>query len=82
MKRTTLTLEDDVAAALERLRRSRRVSLKSLVNEVLRRGLDDIGRRRKPDRQTIRTQAVALGRLRVASIDNIGEALAIAEAKA
>lgn len=77
-----MTLEDDVAAALERLRRSRRVSLKSLVNEVLRRGLDDIGRRRKPDRQTIRTQAVALGRLRVASIDNIGEALAIAEAKA
>jgi hypothetical protein len=82
MMRTTLTLEDDIAAALERLRRSRRVSLKSLVNEVLHRGLDDIGRRRKPDRQTIRTQAVALGRLRVASIDNIGEALAIAEAKA
>jgi hypothetical protein len=79
MMRTTLTLEDDVAAALERLRRSRRVSLKSLVNEVLRRGLDDIGRRRKPRRQAIRTQAVTLGRLRVASIDNIGEALAIAE---
>ncbi len=42
-----MTLDDDVAAALERLRRSRRVSLKSLVNEALRRGLDDMGRRRK-----------------------------------
>jgi hypothetical protein len=38
MMRTTLTLDDDVAAALERLRRSRRIGLKRLVNEALRRG--------------------------------------------
>jgi Ribbon-helix-helix protein, copG family len=37
--RTTLTLDDDVAAALERLRKSRDASLKDLVNEALRRGL-------------------------------------------
>jgi hypothetical protein len=37
-----------------------------------------MGRRRGP-REPVRTQAVALGHLRVASIDNIGEALAIAE---
>ena len=78
MMRTTLTLDDDVAAMLERLRRRRRIGLKHLVNEALRRGLDDMGRRRRP-REPVCTRAVALGRVRVASIDNIGEALAIAE---
>ena len=78
MMRTTLTLDDDVAATLERLRRSRRTSLKRLINEALRRGLGDMGRRRRP-REVIRTRAVALGRVRIATIDNIGEALAIAE---
>ena len=78
MMRTTLTLDDDVAATLERLRRSRRVSLKQLVNEALRRGLDDMGRRRR-SREQVRTRAVALGRVRIASIDNIGEALAIVQ---
>ena len=78
MMRTTLTLDDDVAATLERLRRTRRISLKRLINEALRRGLDDMGRRRKP-REVVRTRAVGLGRVRIAGIDNIGEALAIAE---
>ena len=32
--RTTLTLDDDVAAILERLRKSRDASLKDLVNEA------------------------------------------------
>jgi hypothetical protein len=78
MMRTTLTLDDDVAAMLERLRRSHRMSLKRLVNEALRRGLDDMGRRRRP-REPVCTRAVALGRVRIAGVDNIGEALAIAE---
>ncbi len=37
--RTTLTLEKDVAAMLERLRKSRDASMKALVNEALREGL-------------------------------------------
>jgi Arc/MetJ family transcription regulator len=78
MMRTTLTLDDDVAATLERLRRSQRLSLKQLVNEALRRGLDDLGKRRKR-REQVQTRAVALGRVQVASIDNIAEALAIVE---
>ena len=73
MMRITLTLDDDVAATLDRLRRSRRVGLKQLINEALRRGLKEMGKRR------VRTEAVALGRLRVASIDNISETLAIVE---
>ena len=76
--RTTLTLDDDVAVVLERLRRSRQASLKDLVNEALRRGLKDMGGRPKPH-EPVRTRAVALGRLRIVGIDNIGDALAIAE---
>lgn len=76
--RTTLTLDDDVAAALERLRRSRDASLKQLINEALRRGLEDM-RGRAKRREPVQTRAVALGRVRVSSIDDIGEALAIAE---
>jgi hypothetical protein len=76
--RTTLTLDDDVAAALERVRRQRDASLKELINEALRRGLKDMSSRPK-QRELVRTRSVALGRLRIASIDNIAEALAIAE---
>ena len=78
MMRTTLTLDDDVAATLDRLRRSRRVGLKQLINEALRRGLKEMGKRRRPG-EPVRTEAVALGRL--PSIDNISEALAVVEGK-
>jgi hypothetical protein len=76
--RTTLTLDDDVAAALERLRKSRDASLKQLVNEALRRGLEEM-RGRPKRREPMQTRSVALGRVRVSGIDDIGEALAIAE---
>jgi hypothetical protein len=76
--RTTLTLDDDVAAALERLRKGRDASLKQLVNEALRRGLEEM-RSRPKRREPLQTRSVALGRVRVSSIDDIGEALAIAE---
>ena len=76
-----MTLEDDVAAALERLRRSRNASLKDLVNEALRRGLKDMSNRTKRG-ERLRTRSVALGQLRIAGVDNIGEALAIAEGEA
>jgi hypothetical protein len=76
--RTTLTLDDDVAAVLERLRRSRDGSLKRLINEALRRGLKEMSGRRKR-REPVRTRSVALGRVRIGSIDNVGEALAAAE---
>jgi hypothetical protein len=79
--RTTLTLDEDVAAILERLRKSRDASLKDLVNEALRRGLKDMTSRTER-RKPLQTRSVALGRLRVASLNNIGEALAVAEGKA
>ena len=79
--RTTLTLDDDVAAALKQLRKSRNASLKDLVNDALRRGLEDMSNRTKR-RVCFRTRSVALGQLRLAGLDNIGEALAIAEGEA
>lgn len=50
--RTTLTIDPDVAVQLERLRRERDASLRDVVNDTLRRGLQDIGapKHRKPFR--------------------------------
>jgi hypothetical protein len=79
--RTTLTLDDDVAVALERLRRAGDASLKDIVNDALRRGLSDLTTRPK-QREPFKTQGVALGRLRLPSIDNISESLAVAEGEA
>ena len=79
--RTTLTLDDDVAATLERLRRARDATLKDVVNEALRRGLKDMSSPAKRG-EPVRTKSIALGRLRIVGIDNVGEALAIAEGEA
>ena len=79
--RTTLTIADDVAAVLERVRRTRRASLRDTVNDALRRGLSDM--ERKPERRKpVRTRTVDLGHCLLDSIDDISEALAIAEGEA
>jgi hypothetical protein len=76
--RTTLTLDDDVAAALERIRKTRKLSYKALVNETLRQGLKEMTR---PPRalKPYKTESVSLGRCFAGSLDDISEALAIAE---
>jgi hypothetical protein len=49
--RTTLTLDDDVAAKLKELARRKKVPFKEAVNTVLRRGLAaPEGRRARPQR--------------------------------
>lgn len=42
--RTTLTLEDDLAAKLKELASRRKVSFKEVVNDVLRRGMSAQGK--------------------------------------
>lgn len=79
--RTTLTLDDDVAIALERLRRARGARLRTLVNDVLRERLRQMRARPTP-REPFRTQSVHLGRVRLGSVDSITDALAIAEGDA
>jgi hypothetical protein len=76
--RTTLSLEKDVAIALERLRKARKASLKDVVNEALRRGLGQMASP-LPPRRPLRTRAVSLGRCLVGNVDNVSEVLAIAE---
>jgi hypothetical protein len=75
--RITLTIHDDVAAAIRRLRRLRKASLKAIVNEALRRGIRDMTRKRP--RTVSGTRSVSLGSLLIPNLDNIGEVLASAE---
>lgn len=76
--RTTLSLDDDVAAALEKLRKRRKLSLKAAVNEALRQGLAALSAPPGPKARA-RTRAVSLGRSLVGNVDNISEVLARAE---
>ena len=56
--RTTLSLDDDVAAELERVRQQRGVRFKEVVNDALRRGLRDMSARPRlnslPEKSTMR----------------------------
>lgn len=76
--RTTLTLEDDVAAIIERLRREQRRDLKTIVNEALRKGLAELEGSGLP-RRAFRTKTVSLGRCLIGSIEDVAEALAVGE---
>jgi Ribbon-helix-helix protein, copG family len=79
--RTTLTLDDDVAADVERLRKTRRQSLKQVVNDALREGLKQLTTP-PPPRRPFRTKAVDLGECLLGNVDNVAEVLAVAEGEA
>jgi hypothetical protein len=76
--RTTLTLDKDVAVQLERLQRDRKTSFKQIVNEAIRHGLREMTRAPQR-RQPFRTRTVSLGRCLMGSLDDVAEALAVAE---
>ena len=78
--RTTLSLDDDVAARIEQLRRALDKPLKEVVNEALRRGLAGMHEPRPP--APYRTQPVDLGRCRLPNVDDVASALAAAEGEA
>jgi predicted transcriptional regulator len=67
--RTTIRLDDDVAAAAERLRRERHIGLSEAVNALARAGL----RAGQPARSTFRQRTAKLG-LRV-DVSNVADAL-------
>ena len=75
--RTTLTLDEDVSAELEALRRKQGLSLKDAVNILLRRGLRAAAEGERP-RTVFITRSVDLGLPRL-PLDNVAEALAAAE---
>jgi hypothetical protein len=77
--RTTLTLDDDVAAAIERRRRDRNHTLKQEVNDLIRAGLaHDEERDAETDRPVFRVQPLDVGELLI-DIDDVSEALDVAE---
>lgn len=76
--RTTLTLDDDIAVTIERLRRSQRLSLKEIVNRALRFGLRHFETDSQPEAR-FRTAEVSLGRCRLGDLVSVSDALAIAE---
>jgi len=70
--RTTVTLDDDVVAAVERLRRERSLGLSEAVNELIRAGLGV-----KPPRVRFRQRSHRMGAL--IDVANVAEALEILE---
>jgi len=66
--RTTLTLADDVAAAVEKLRRERAIGVSEAVNELVRAGL---ARRERTARFHQTTHDLGAG----IDVSNVGDAL-------
>jgi hypothetical protein len=76
--RTTLTLETDVAAMLAKVQKMRNARLKTVVNEALRLGLQEMCSP-APRRRHFKTKALRLGPCLIGSLDDVAEALARAE---
>jgi Ribbon-helix-helix protein, copG family len=71
--RTTVTLADDVAAELQRLRRERSVGVSEALNELARAGMA----RKKPRKRFVQ-RTHSLGRTLI-DYTNVAEALELAE---
>ena len=76
--RMTLTLDPDVVAMLEKLRRERNLGLEELVNEALRKALSRVTEPPRP-RKRFQAETVSPGRCLVESFDDVTAALALAE---
>ena len=74
--RTTLTLADDVTAAVERLCRERAIGISEAVNGLIRAGLVAESKPRKPFRQKSYDIGIHL------NVDNVAEALETVEGPA
>jgi hypothetical protein len=71
-------LDYDVAARLERVQRKRRIAFKTLINEILRAGLD-AAEARQPPRKPFVTTGFHGGPSLIGSLDNIEEVLSLIE---
>jgi hypothetical protein len=79
--RTTLSLDPDVAALLEKVRKTKGLSFKQAVNQALRTGLAQLTAP-SPFRTEFHTANVDLGRCLIGNLDDISEALAAGEGEA
>lgn len=76
--RTTVTLDEDVERAIDRLMRERGESMKTILNGLVRAGLATTDRKRS-GRAKFRTRSVDGGRCKLRSLDDVGHVLAVAE---
>jgi hypothetical protein len=76
--RTTLSLDDDVAALIEKVRQAKDVSLKEVVNAALREGLVRMVQAPAPRKKFHMTVHDA-GRCYLPNLDNTAEVLVFAE---
>jgi hypothetical protein len=76
--RTTLSLDDDVAAMVRSAQKEQKKPFKQVVNDALRAGLA-APRRSKRRSVPFRTASAKLGRCLMGDLDDVAEVLAIAE---
>jgi hypothetical protein len=77
--RTTLTLDPDVATRLKRLCQERQIAMKDLVNQALREGLRQL--ETPAPKEPVQTDSVSLGRCLIGTLDDVTEALELADDK-
>ena len=77
--RTTITLEDDVAALVKKAMKARRASLKVVVNDAIRAGLVPLTEKAREEGPGFRTRSFDGGRCLIGSLDSVGEVLAVLE---
>lgn len=73
--RTTLTIEPEVASLLKKFIKDSGLSLKSAVNELLKRGLLDSCKRNSPKKYT--TKPHDAGEVLVPDMENIGSLISM-----
>ncbi len=76
--RTTLTLDDDVAALLARIREEKKLGLKEAINEALRCGLRQMAGP-PPKRKPFKIEPFPPGEWLLPNVDDIADTLAILE---
>ncbi len=74
----TVSIDNDVAAALDELYDRRHGTMEEIVNDLLRRGLRELGANQQ-QRKPFRTASVDCGKPLLDNVDNIAEILEIIE---
>lgn len=76
--RTTLTIDDDLAARIARLQRDRALPLRVVINDALRRGLPALEEAHAEPPTAFRTPTW-VGKPRLPALDDVSEVLALVE---
>ena len=76
--RTTITIDDDIIKRIASIAEHEGRTRRDVLNDVLRQGINAM-HRRPTEKKPFRTASKDLGRCLIPSIDNVAEALSVAE---